>query len=161
MSIERAIGFLSTPYESHPGGLDQAYDDALRLTARLTAAQPITVFSPVVYCHQVALVKGGKDWSPPNPRDRKFWMAFIRPFVHLSMLQWVAHMPNWENSEGIADETGHFETAGKLILDLNPETLTWANRERIKPIRDRYDFASVGLAELDAQKRDYLGHAPR
>ena len=137
MSIDHALGFLSTPYESDPLGLDHAYAQALALTARLTVAQPLAIFSPVVFCHPIA-VEAAKTGGP-NPRDRGFWMGYLRPFMERSTFQVVATLPNWERSQGIAAETGYFERKGLPVFDLDPVTLSMTRRRRLKPPRERID----------------------
>lgn len=126
MSLDR-LAFLSTPYTKYPGGYDAAYDAARILTRRLLQTRAIVVFSPIVHSHPIA-----------SNEERELYLPLNTLMLCKADILLVAHLQNWQESEGIAAEIKHFLIARKPIFDLDPFNLSMARRAMvtIKPALD-------------------------
>lgn len=118
---DQPLSYLGTPYTNFEYGLETAFREACRLSARL-AETGARIFSPICHCHPIAIY-GGLD-----PRAHEFWMAFDGPMMRRCDNLIVAHMPGWDKSSGIAKEVEYFHHAGKPIFDLAVDTLTMVRR---------------------------------
>ena len=105
--------YLATPYTKYPKGLEHAFRDAARLTARLLN-DGFMVYCPIAHTHPIA-VHGGLD-----PRDHDVWLAFDAALIDKSDALLVAHMEGWEDSYGIIQEIKAFAKAEKPIYHLDP-----------------------------------------
>ena len=105
--------FLSTPYSKYPKGLEHAFRDASRLTARLLQ-EGLSVYSPIAHSHPIAM-HGGLE-----PRDHDIWIPFNELMMAKSDVLLVAHMEGWEDSYGIIQEIKAFGKAEKPIYHLDP-----------------------------------------
>ncbi len=110
------LPYLASPYSKFPRGLEMAFIEVSRITARL-ATEGLAVFSPIVYTHPLA--QHGKI----DPMDHEFWLPYDQDFMDLCGSLLIAKMETWEHSFGIAQETGRFRVMGKPIFYLDPETL--------------------------------------
>lgn len=108
--------YLATPYSKFPGGIDEAYREAARLTAKLLLAG-LKVYSPIAHTHPVAIY-GGLD-----PVDHSIWMPFDAAMMDASSHLLVAMMPSWRQSYGITLEIEAFMNAGKPVLFLDPDKM--------------------------------------
>ena len=114
--------YLATPYTKYHAGLEAAFLEACKITARL-AKEGLIAYSPIVHTHPIA-THGGID-----PVDHKFWMKFDEPMMAAAGALLVAHMSGWNKSKGIAMEVDYFERQGKPIYDLDIATLKWTQRQ--------------------------------
>lgn len=114
------LAYLGTPYTLFPGGLEEAFNAAATLTARLLNTGT-HYYCPIVHCHP--LTKFGLA-----PNDPDIWIPFNTVMMEKSDTLIVAHLTSWETSQGLAGEIAYFEQAKKPIFDLNPETLTMVKR---------------------------------
>lgn len=110
------LAYLATPYRHFPGGEDQAYIAACKLTAELLRTG-ISIYCPIAHSHSVA------THGRLGRHDVSIWGPLARVMSGACQALLVAHLPNWELSEGIAGEVIEFEKAGKPIFDLDPQTL--------------------------------------
>ena len=147
--------YLATPY-SKLDDLDGAATTAANIAARLAQATHGAVFSPIVHGH--ALCRAG-NLDPI--KDAVAWSALNDRMIEECDILVVAHMQGWDESSGVEAEIAAFLAAGKPIFDMRDIARpgSMERRSRQKPPRDRFD--GVPDVELDADKRDYLGHAPR
>lgn len=89
--------FLASPYtHSNPRIMLQRYEKARDAAAKLLRGG-ITVFSPIVHFHDIALLH---DF----PKDAAFWENHNRPFLQLSCGLYVLTLPGWEDSIGVRRE---------------------------------------------------------
>lgn len=109
--------YVGTPYTKYPGGIELAFADACKLTARLIG-EGLNVYSPIVHCHAVA-IHGGID-----PLDHKFWLSVDAAMMHKADAMIVAMMDTWEDSTGIKHEVDAFCLANKPWFYLNPADLS-------------------------------------
>lgn len=115
------LAYLATPYTKYKPGIEAAFVEACKLTARLIRTG-MPVYSPVAHCHPVAL-HGDID-----PLDQTFWYDFNAAMLAACRVLIVAHMPGWEQSTGIALEIEFFAKRGRSVFDLDPATLAMARR---------------------------------
>lgn len=109
--------YLMTPYSKLPD-LDAAAREAARLAAHLVGRLGAAgVFSPIAHSHAMA------PFMARDPRDSAFWCALQLPFIKASSRGVVAMMPGWRESAGITAELAYFQSAGKPVDYLDPETL--------------------------------------
>lgn len=88
--------FLCTPYRSHPGGRDDAAEEAAKAAAAFARAK-IPVFAPIPHSHTIAM-NGGL--SP----DSDLWYTLNEPFMRLAKCAVIVELEGWEDSEGIEAE---------------------------------------------------------
>lgn len=111
--------YLGTPYSKYPGGIEVAFVDACKLTARLIE-RGLRLYSPIAHSHPIA-IHGGID-----PLDHKIWLPFDAAMMAKADAMIVAMMTGWEESHGITVEIVNFAHAGKPIYILHPEDLSFA-----------------------------------
>jgi hypothetical protein len=105
--------YLATVYTSHPQGLNAAFLEACKVTAKFMKLG-IPVVSPIAHSHPVA-VHGGLDQV-----DHDFWMDADRPLMDNASALMVVRMQNWGESKGIRREIEVFKEAGKPIFFVDP-----------------------------------------
>lgn len=115
------LAYVATPYTKYKPGIEQAYIDACKLTARLISAG-VNAYSPITHSHGIAL-HGNID-----PLDQRFWNYVDAAILSKCDTLIVAHMDGWDQSSGVAHEIEVFEAAGKPIFDLDPDTLNMVRR---------------------------------
>lgn len=106
--------YIGTPYTKYPGGIEPAFVDACKLTARLVVLG-LNVYSPIAHTHPLA-IHGGLD-----PLDHKLWLGFDAAIMAKADAMIVAMMPTWEKSFGIRHEIQTFTEAGKPVFYLGSE----------------------------------------
>lgn len=115
------LAYLATPFSHYVHGIEQAFIDASRLSARLLQAG-VLIYSPIVAMHPMAL------YGNLDPYDLEFWLAIDQAMMSRCDTLIVAHLQSWGQSEGIKREIEFFEQANKPIYDLDPFTLTMTRR---------------------------------
>lgn len=111
-----ALIYVGTPYTKYPEGIDAAFTDACKLTARLLR-EGLKVYSPIAHTHPVA-VHGDID-----PLDLSIWLPFDGAMMDKSDAMIVGMMPGWETSTGVRHEMQTFIEAGKPVFFLSPDDL--------------------------------------
>lgn len=111
-----ALIYVGTPYTKYVGGIDQAFTDACKLTARLMR-EGLKVYSPIAHTHPLA-IHGGLD-----PLDLSIWLPFDGAMIDKSDAMIVAMLADWETSTGIRHEIQAFTEAGKPVFFLRPDDL--------------------------------------
>lgn len=109
--------YVGTPYSKYVGGIDAAFTDACRLTARLMQ-HGLKVYSPIAHTHPLA-IHGGLD-----PLDLSIWLPFDGAMIDKADAMIVAMMEGWETSTGIRHEIHAFLESSKPIFFLNPGDLS-------------------------------------
>lgn len=117
------LAYLATPYKKYPRGMEAAFIDAARVTARLLVAG-VNVYSPITHSHSLA-VYGGLVGG-----DHAFWLPYDDLMMARCDTLIVAHMEGWRESKGIAHEIEFFKCAGKPIFDL-PDITTCTLMRRL------------------------------
>lgn len=125
--------YVGTPYSRYPGGIEPAFVDAAKLTARLMS-EGLKVYSPIAHTHPLAIY-GGLD-----PFDHSIWLPFDAAMMEKSDAMIVAMMAGWESSFGIRHEIQVFVEAGKPVYFLDPaelgvEVATFEEREQFRSER--------------------------
>jgi hypothetical protein len=133
--LPTGLCYVATPYSKYPGGIEAAFLDACKLTAKLIQ-MGISCFSSIAHTHPIA-VHGGLD-----PYDYSIWIPADLPMMQACETLIVVHMQGWQESLGIGEEVKFFAGAGKPIFDLNPQTMELRERVRVRPIRERYEGAA-------------------
>lgn len=99
-------------YSKHPEGIEKAFEQAAWAAAKLLE-RGHSVYSPIAHTHPVAIY-GGID-----PLRHDIWLPADEPFMTAAAELWVATMPKWQESKGIAHEIAFFEAAGKPVRFLS------------------------------------------
>lgn len=115
-----SLWYLATPYSKYKHGIEMAFIDAAKLTARLIV-DGYKVYSPITHTHPIAI--HGKI----DPLDHKIWIAFDETMMRAAEALMVAQMEGWEHSHGIAHEIAFFKSFGKPVFYLDIETLDISN----------------------------------
>jgi Domain of unknown function (DUF1937) len=105
--------YLSTPFTHFPGGHELAFQQACKIRGELLVCG-ISCYSPIAETYMVAKICG------LPAADHDLWMADDLPKMAAARGLIVARMPNWQHSKGVAIEIGHFKTAGKPVVYLDP-----------------------------------------
>lgn len=105
--------YVGTPYSKWADGLDAAFVEASKLTARLMQ-QGLKVYSPIAHMHPLA-IHGDID-----PLDHSIWLPFDGAMMDKADAMIVAMMKGWDESKGVRHEIEFFAAAGKPIFFLNP-----------------------------------------
>lgn len=111
--LEHDLIYLGSPYTKYSWGIDQAAHDVGLITGRLMA-RGLSVFSPIVHAHYVALASG------IEPLDHDFWMKIDTAFMKKSDALLVCQMSGWDESHGVSLEMEYFDWVQKPIYTLNP-----------------------------------------
>lgn len=110
------LKYLAMPYTKFPGGPVAAFEAAARLTAKLLNERHL-VYSPIVHTHPIAMV-GGID-----PFNHDIWLPFDEAMMEAADELYVAKLPGWEESYGVAHEIKRFKEMGKPVTFIDPDTL--------------------------------------
>lgn len=110
--------YVGTPYTKYLGGIEPAFVDACKLTARLLQSG-LKVYSPIAHTHPIAI------HGNINPLDLNVWLPFDASIMAKSDAMIVAMMPGWEVSTGVLHEIRVFVAAGKPVYFLNPADLSY------------------------------------
>lgn len=113
-----ALIYVGTPYTKYVGGIDEAFTDACKLTARLLR-EGLKVYSPIAHTHPIA-VHGGID-----PLDLDIWLPFDGAMMDKADAMIVAMLPGWDTSTGVRHEIRAFSDAGKPVFFLSPDDLSF------------------------------------
>jgi|GEM_PF-1391241 len=123
MSLKQfSLVYLATPYSKYPFGRDQAFKDAAALAAVLLG-EGVKVYSPIAHTHPLA------ENSHLDPLDHSIWLPFDEAMMEACDALVVAHMPGWMDSFGVNHEIKHFQSAGKPVFDMDPDSYVVARRE--------------------------------
>lgn len=86
--------YLASPYSHEdPAIMQERFNQVERLTIHMLK-QNIVVFSPIVYCHEMAI-------KADFPRDAGFWQELNAAFLRLSSRLVVMRLPGWDTSRGV------------------------------------------------------------
>lgn len=108
--------YLASPYTaSSPSLVNERVHLALVATAHLIR-KGLNVFSPIVYCHDMALRFG-------FPTDAAFWERLDEDFLRASAALYVLCIPGWEDSTGVSREIRLAELLNKPIMYVTVESL--------------------------------------
>ena len=100
--------YLASPYTAKTKELQEAnYQAVLRLCGKVLQKR-YNVWSPIVHCHTMAVLYD-------LPTDFGFWRTYNHDFVRRADAVWVACIPYWQDSKGVADE---IEFATQLELPI-------------------------------------------
>lgn len=108
--------YVGTPYTRYRGGIEAAFREACKVTARLVAAG-VNVYSPIAHTHPIA-IHGGLD-----PLDLTLWLDFDAAMMMKADGMIVARLDGWKESSGVRHEIEVFQTAGKPVFHLDCTTL--------------------------------------
>jgi hypothetical protein len=115
--------YLATVYSKHLRGQDEAFIAAANIAGRLIA-QGIDVFSPIAHGHPLTVYGGLPQF------DQAFWERINKPYLEWCDELYVATMPGWQDSKGVAHEIKYFADNGLPIANVDPVTL------QITPVRN-------------------------
>src|SRR5690349_15208591 len=110
------IIYLATPYTRYRTGIEMAFIDAARLTAKLIKSG-LKIYSPIVHTHPIA-IHGNID-----AKDHSIWLPFDFAMMRKADVLLVAQMDGWDESFGIAEEIQVFNCDHKPIFYLDPDTM--------------------------------------
>lgn len=104
--------YVISPYShSNPEIIEQRYIDTVNFVIYL-AKKNIVVFSPIVYCHNMAMIKS-------LPTDAKYWEIFNMEFMKKSKEAFLLNLHGIENSIGCKFELKYFLDNDKKVTQFN------------------------------------------
>ena len=110
--IREKAWYVGTVYTRHPKGIHIAHAEACRATAQLMLDGILSVYSPIVDSHCLAMI-GGID-----PMDHDLWIAHDEwEMTHRDGMI-IVMMDGWKESVGLKSEAKVFKAAGKPILHM-------------------------------------------
>lgn len=109
--------YVGTPYSKYVDGIDAAFVEAAKLTARLMR-KGLKVYSPIAHTHPLAM------YGKIDPMDHSIWLPFDGAMMDKADAMIVAMMFGWEDSKGVRHEIDVFTAAGKPVFFLNPDDLS-------------------------------------
>jgi hypothetical protein len=115
--------YLASPYSKFTEGHTAAFLDAAMLTGKLIK-RGFDVFSPIVHGNPLAIYGGVPQF------DAALWERVNRPYLEWCDELYVATMPGWQESAGVAHEIKYFADNGLPIANVDPVTL------QITPVRN-------------------------
>lgn len=115
--------YIASPYSRFADGQEAAFVAAAKITGSLIA-RGLDVFSPIVHGHPLALYGGVPQF------DAALWERVNRPYLEWCDELYVATMPGWQESAGVAHEIKYFADNGLPISNVDPVTL------QITPVRN-------------------------
>jgi hypothetical protein len=98
--------YLASPYSHEDPAIRQARYEAVRAFTCELLQQRKVIFSPIVYCHGIAVELG-------LPTDASYWKSFNMTFLRKADALYVLKLEGWEYSAGVKVETA---TAGLLAI---------------------------------------------
>ena len=110
------LWYLATPYSKYPGGIEAAYQIALRQTGLLIRAG-VPVFSPIAHTHPIAIACG------IDPFDHTIWLPADEPMMAAATGLIMLRAESWEQSYGMGEELKAFQAAGKPVVWMDPDVL--------------------------------------
>lgn len=117
MSVEKLkkydLIYLATPYSKYPDGMEAAFIEACKLTAKLML-EDITVYSPIAHTHPIA------EYGNIDKSHNFNWLKFDEVILARCDAIVAATMASWEVSVGLMHELNFFKGPKYLI---NPNTL--------------------------------------
>ena len=103
--------YLASPYsyksdnQEHRRMMEAArYHKVCDITGKLMK-RGIPVFSSIVHCHPLAVMHD-------LPKTFEFWQEYDERMISACDEVWVARMPDWEKSKGIASEIQYAKEKG-------------------------------------------------
>ncbi len=114
--------YVGTPYTRYKGGIERAFVDACKITARLIELG-LNVYSPIAHTHPIA-VHGGL-----NPVDLTLWLDFDAAMMMKADAMIVARLPGWKESSGVRHEIDVFTLAKKPVFHLDCDRMELVAQE--------------------------------
>jgi len=111
--------YIATPYSKYPGGIDEAFKEAARVSAYLVK-NAVRIFCPIAHTHPIA-IHGNID-----PYSHELWMPIDKPFMKGACGVVVAMMDTWDESYGVRVEIDYFDSVKKPVHYLEPAQ--WKNQ---------------------------------
>lgn len=108
MKKQDGIIYLASPYtDKDPSIQTLRYDDTVSFVT-LMLTHGVVIFSPIVYCHNLALRYN-------LPTDARYWMPFNRVMqLHCKAL-WVYKLDGYQHSKGVLQELLYAEKINQRI----------------------------------------------
>lgn len=110
--------YVGTPYSRYPGGIELAFIDTCKLTARLLQVG-LKAYSPIAHMHPVSI------YGDIDPMDHSIWLPIDKVMMDKADAMLVAMMTGWETSKGIRHEIQAFVEAGKPVYFMSPDDLSY------------------------------------
>lgn len=116
--------YLASPYSKWAPDLprEQALDAAAVVIAEVAGAimkHGITVYSPIVHSHAIALA------ADIDPLSHEIWLPLDKPMFECAHGLLVAALPGWRDSYGIGEEIKWAAELKKPRFLVDPESLQW------------------------------------
>ncbi len=110
--------YVGTPYSKYPDGIEAAFVDACKFTARLLR-EGLNVYSPIAHTHPIAL------YGKIDPFNHRFWLDVDAALMAKSNAMIVAMMDGWATSVGVHHEIQTFVEVGKPVYLMRVDDLSY------------------------------------
>lgn len=117
-AADGGVVYLASPYSKLVDTI--GLDEAARLVTVAAGAlieEGAVVFSPIAHGHAVATAYGF------DKLDAGMWMAQCYPMVSACAACVVLKLDGWRESSGVAEEVHLFQSQGKPVIYVEPESL--------------------------------------
>ena len=109
MIDNKKLIYLAGPYSTpDPKERNKRVKTLAKVAGKLIKDKDVYVFSPITHGHPINL-------SVKESIGYDYWLAFDKALLDTCDEMWIADLPGWENSKGIAEEINHCNTNGKPI----------------------------------------------
>lgn len=107
--MKSGLIYLASPYsDPDPKVMESRFTVVCYLAAKLMR-QGHLIFSPIAHTHPIAV-------CGELPRGWDFWERYDRAILSACRELWVAKLPGWDRSKGIAAEIGIAKELGLPII---------------------------------------------
>lgn len=108
--------YLASPYaHADPAMMQYRYEVMLDVVAYYLNER-VTVFSPIVHCHNIKLRHG-------LPEDHDFWLRYDYEIMARCTGIYIIMLDGWMESRGVGAEIVYAQTHGMEITYIRPEEI--------------------------------------
>lgn len=109
--------YLASPYSHKDKKIVLDRFDKTEATVAFFFERGITIYSPIVHCHEIAT-------KFRLPTDAEFWQRHNHRMLGSSQQLWVLKLDGWEASLGVKDELTYAITHHKPVSWIEPDQLS-------------------------------------
>lgn len=102
-----SFAYLASPYHHEDAVVVLQRYEAVKAATVKFWARGITVFSPIVHCHEM---------KPELPKEFEFWIEHDYQMLEMAHSLYILTLDGWEISRGVRAETAFSVAAKKPIV---------------------------------------------
>lgn len=111
--------YLGSPYFDESPVIRWERRDAAGRVAADLIRRGLTVFSPIVHCHEISTIHN-------LPTDFQFWRPYCLHMLDLAEQFYILELDGWQESKGLTAEALHWKRTrpGEPIIYITEDTKT-------------------------------------